>query len=453
MKKNKLIFTVDVPFAYTTLVAFNTLLKYEGKREIDINILIKYRELLISNALKDHNEFNKNRETIVNPIDYSKEVLLPSDMFYLNGYTLVLRDNYTIDDLDKKISDYKVHINSEIDFVSRYNKECKNLLGITKISKEIVEYYKKELELEDCYFKLAAGYDEYKDKIKELLLQRNSFYGDIVLKSKSNLDCYQTELFHLAKKDNRDYVDSYPIDMDFLKKNPHYDIEVDDFLPITQVLRNPYQQAIFDDKSMAFNRIKEDINNLYFDYRISSCDDDYEGVVSSMIADSVKEYGNFCYTATPHDEMFLYMIYMKKLDEIMDLYGKSVDLLKIKVQLLYLMDSINYSLYELSNFDKFYNRFSQEFANCGNEILMDIFSYWKSEAYYFLEEIFDGKNENVELIYKKIALIATYYEITHDEKIIDLLSKYNANENYFKYYKLIVGNNLVLRKQKGNKKY
>ena len=51
MKKNKLIFTVDVPFAYTTLVAFNTLLKYEGKREIDINILIKYRELLISNAL------------------------------------------------------------------------------------------------------------------------------------------------------------------------------------------------------------------------------------------------------------------------------------------------------------------------------------------------------------------------------------------------------------------
>lgn len=448
MKKNEIILTIDIPFAYTTLVAFNTLLKYEDRREIDVDVLIKYRNLLISNALKAHKEIVDNEDIFVKSIDYSKEILLPSDMFYLKGHTLILNDNYTVDDLEKKINDYDVYLDSDIDFVSRYNTECKNLLGISKISKEIIEYYKKEIEIEDCYFKLAAGYDEYKDKMKELLLQRNSFYGNIVLKSKSNLDCFQTEMFYLAKKDNRIYVDGYPIDMEFLEKNIHYDIENGDLLPITQVLRNPYQQAIFDNNSMAFDRIKEDINNLYFDYQIDNCDNDYEEVVSKIVTDTLREYGNFIYTATPHDEMLFYMVYMKKLDEIMDLYGKSAKLLKVKVQLLYLMDSISYSLYEPSNFEKYYDVFSKEIAIYDSETLMEIFSYWKNEAYYFLEELFSGKNDNMDLIYKKIALVATYYELTHDEKIIDLLSKYNTSENYFKYYKLIVGSNLTLRKKK-----
>lgn len=453
MKKNEIILTIDIPFAYTTLVAFNTLLKYEDRREIDVDVLIKYRNLLISNALKAHKEIVDNEDIFVKSIDYSKEILLPSDMFYLKGHTLILNDNYTVDDLEKKINDYDVYLDSDIDFVSQYNTECKNLLGISKISKEIIEYFKKEIEIEDCYFKLAAGYDEYKDKMKELLLQRNSFYGNIVLKSKSNLDCFQTEMFYLAKKDNRIYVDGYPIDMEFLEKNIHYDIENGDLLPITQVLRNPYQQAIFDNNSMAFDRIKEDINNLYFDYRIDNCDNNYEEIVSSVVTDTLREYGNFIYTATPHDEMLFYMVYMKKLDEIMDLYGKSADLLKVKVQLLYLMDSISYSLYEPTNFEKYYDIFSNEMAIYDSETLMEIFSYWKNEAYYFLEELFSGKNDNDDLIYKKIALVTTYYELTHDEKIIDLLSKYNTSENYFKYYKLIVGNNLVLRKKKDNKKY
>lgn len=448
MKKNEIILTIDIPFAYTTLVAFNTLLKYEDRREIDVDVLIKYRNLLISNALKAHKEIVDNEDIFVKSIDYSKEILLPSDMFYLKGHTLILNDNYTVDDLEKKINDYDVYLDSDIDFVSRYNTECKNLLGISKISKEIIEYYKKEKEIEDCYFKLAAGYDEYKDKMKELLLQRNSFYGNIVLKSKSNLDCFQTEMFYLAKKDNRIYVDGYPIDMEFLEKNIHYDIENGDLLPITQVLRNPYQQAIFDNNSMAFDRIKEDINNLYFDYQIDNCDNDYEEVVSSVVTDTLREYGNFIYTATPHDEMLFYMVYMKKLDEIMDLYGKSANLLKVKVQLLYLMDSISYSLYEPTNFEKYYDVFSKEIAIYDSETLMEIFSYWKNEAYCFLEELFSGKNDNDDLIYKKIALVATYYELTHDEKIIELLSKYNTNENYFKYYKLIVGSNLTLRKKK-----
>ena len=453
MKKNEIILTIDIPFAYTTLVAFNALLKYEGRREIDVDVLIKYRNLLIPNALKAHKEIVDNEDIFVKSIDYSKEVLLPSDMFYLKGHTLILKDNYTVDDLEKKINDYDVYLDSDIDFVSRYNTECKNLLGISKISKEIIEYYKKEIEIEDCYFKLAAGYDEYKDKMKELLLQRNSFYGNIVLKSKSNLDCFQTEMFYLAKKDNRIYVDGYPIDMEFLEKNIHYDIENGDLLPITQVLRNPYQQAIFDNNSMAFDRIKEDINNLYFDYRIDNCDNNYEEVVSKIVTDNFKEHGNFIYTNTPHDEMLFYMVYMKKLDEIMELYGKSANLLKVKVQLLYLMDSISYSLYEPSNFEKYYDVFSKEIAIYDSETLMEIFSYWKNEAYYFLEELFSGKNDNDDLIYKKIALVATYYELTHDEKIIELLSKYNTNENYFKYYKLIVGSNLVLKKKKDNKKY
>lgn len=448
MKKNEIILTIDIPFAYTTLVAFNTLLKYEDRREIDVDVLIKYRNLLISNALKAHKEIVDNEDIFVKSIDYSKEVLLPKDMFYLKSHTLILKDNYTVDDLEKKINDYDVYLDSDINFVSRYNKECKNLLGISKISKEIIEYYKKEIELEDCYFKLVAGYKEYKDKIKELLLQRNSFYGDIVLKSESNLDCFQTEMFHLAKKDNRNYVDGYPIDMEFLEMNNHYDMENNDLLPITQVLCNPYQQAIFDNKFMSFDRIKEDINNLYFDYRIDNCDNNYEEVVSSVVTDNFREYGNFIYTATPHDEILFYMVYMKKLDEIMDLYGKSVNLLRVKVQLLYLMDSINYCLYETCNFEKYYNAFAKEISIYDSETLLEIFSYWKNEAYYFLEELFGGRNDNMDLIYKKIALVATYYELTHDEKIIELLSKYNTSESYFKYYKLIVGSNLTLRKKK-----
>jgi len=439
----KIVKKIDVPFTYTVLVAFSSLLKYEDKREIDIETLVKYRDCLLSNALNEHLQFSPNEIVLINPLDLKNNLSFPDNMFYMKGHTLILKDEYDLDYLLKSIKDFDVYIHSEIDFVSRYNKQCKNLLGISKISKSIMKYLKTELELEKCYSILPFTVGQCEDKIKELLLKRNSFYGDIILKNSYNLDCYQTELFDLMKKQDDVYLEKSPIDKEFLANNLHYDIEDEDFVPVSQVVDNSYIRAIFDSNSLAFSRINEDITNLYFNFSIDNCDNDYNSVVSITTRENFKDYGCFVYTDTSNDELLFYMCYIRKINEIMSLYGSNDDLKKTLGRLLYLIDSIGYKLYDGNSFNEFYNHLLGEYNNCSSDAFMDIFYYWKSLAYFFIEEIFNVKSDDV-LVYKKIALISCYYELTHDKHIVDLLTKYSDNENYFKYYKLIVGVNRLL---------
>ena len=71
-------------------------------------------------------------------------------------------------------------------------------------------------------------------------------------------------------------------------------------------------------------------------------------------------------------------------------------------------------------------------------IFFDNYDHFQEESLFFIEDIFEGEKGDFTDILKKLAFVATYYELSKDSEIKNKLLNYTNISHYLEYYRFII---------------
>ena len=130
------------------------------------------------------------------------------------------------------------------------------------------------------------------------------------------------------------------------------------------------------------------------------------------------------------EEFAFYIVYIKKLNDLIA-EGRS-ELIVVRNRLLYLLDDIKYCLFIEENFNKMYEK------ALSYKLEEESFDFFAEEAKYFIIDVFEG---NADKTLEKLLFTSTYYQLTKDEEVVEILNKYNKDIRYQEYSQIIFGKN------------
>lgn len=438
---------IPFPYNYINLLAFITILKYENKREININTLEKYRTTLLEEVIKDYN----CNETIYsqpidcwegkidfyfNPNDDINNFLNEfSDLFYIDEDTIYLYDDVSHDDLINR----EIMLREIEDISSRFQSASNNssvldVLNVSTIKSIIDKYVICENQIEKNYSKISHDADNnIKEKIKEALSIREKFLNIICQKEDYIIDAFRIQATRLL-----DNVDDYikpPLDLELWKQSSYCKKSEDEIGDIEDRIYDMFQYAIFSKSGLSSLKIQSMLENLYFngDSKKSHSKDIDDEFFDDFILDEEIEDDGIYYIANMEEiDLGFCMIYLNKLNDYMKKYGETPDLIETKNRLLYALDMPILSLYEEENF-------KEQLEESKNlEFEEDDFEFIVDEVRFMADEVFMTPQDKNTI--KKLLFISTYYEITKDKKIIEILTKHSNHKDFSLYIEIILGN-------------
>ena len=453
MEIDKKIKNYNIDYGYTTFLALFLNLRYNEGKEISIKTLKKYPEALIDllnqNLQSIYITMINEEDNFENFLDLNKEIIK------VNNDKLSLNKNISLNDLLKILNTYNYPFTDlAIDIIKNTN-SIKETLGLTGIESIILKVKTVENVLEQYYNlnALGAKFDnEDKRKIKILMEQRNSFYGNLLGSSSTTLIDFEDEANQLLENP---YTNNYPIDFE----NDYDTLFENEIYTTDDVLANPYIIACFTDYPLSMFRISEDISNLSFKYcclgNYSNEKEYKKNIISDIISNALVN-GKYIYTVRSKIEQLFMLSLIKNIDDI-NIKNDDEDtynLLKLsKYRLLYLLDDTYLDLIDNNNLNTYYNLLLDEYNKTGflnNDLFEEestqLLEQFGLLAKIFIYDIFEGLYDEA-LNKKKLAFIKTYYSLTNDKEILSILNKYCDENNFWEYSSYIRKNNLKLIKK------
>ena len=365
-------------------------------------------------------------------------------LFEVRDDTVYLDENVTVDDLDRVLDLIDCPYNTVAKEAIMYNSKIKDAMGLNKVK----YLYKSKLFFEALLFSYYAkfatgdGKNDYKTLIRTFLDNRNTFYMKLLANKKDTVADFDSEN-ELYEQD--ELYPNYP-----LSKDIDYDeIFKDSDISVNDILISPYMVTIFDENSKPLKaRINRDCATLagkYFEDETFENDTEYKRFIYPKIAAERLMCNKINFTPRVWEEKLFYLEYIKHLDELIDKYGENTDLLLTKYKLIYLLDDASTPLLDNNNLEKEYDRLCQRYYNgdesktkIENLIPYPLDYYWYQVfALACIIDLFENELFDQELIYKKLAMIKTYYALTNDEEVIKVFNDYRNHPNYIEYYSFI----------------
>ena len=259
---------IDIPFEYTTILAFSMLVRYQSQYSISINTLKEYRNELIAELKKVLERENDKKLINIKSIDEEEELinLLSnySNIFKIESNDLNIESKIKLKELDNIIQTFRQSNYNDFVFRLSFKDRFKEILDLDTIKNNVKKQIKSEEELEKNYLFYGNGNIEYQSKIEELLTKRNIFYANILNNGVNSLEDYIAESLTIDESDV--YQNSYPFDLKlYEKKLDSNDLEFEIF-DLEDKLYDSFFYAIFDDLSLGKSRFLDDINYLEFYY-------------------------------------------------------------------------------------------------------------------------------------------------------------------------------------------
>lgn len=455
---------IDEFYDYITLMTFEILYKYEDKKSISVDKLKTFRNALFEEVLdiyrnndRGHNYLQEEDkwqgEVTFNRVDEEECLSLFLEeydkYFYLDQGIVCLKDDVNYDDVCELLR--RVSVSQKVPNRFRIVEDNKRLMGILEIStveKAIEKYSKIEEKLENLYDKLFTSQDNegLRKEIKKYLFMRYSFFNYV-----SNLPYYKVEAFQRTamnySAEAKAEYDKCLIDLN-LWESEYADPE-DIFEHIEDRIYDMYQYAIFGKKKQALylDKIAEELNVLYFfGTKITLNEDefdftkDYSDIIETDILakDQFEEAyeknpENFATLHDPSNEdLVFFMNYLNKLNNFMDHYGESEDLLSAKRRLLYALDNPDLIIFDENNFNKVLNETKSI------ELDEDPFSFLGSETYFMVQEVF--LTQPNEFTIRKLLLVSTYYDLTKDDDFKEAIEDFKTDSKYEFFYDVMFNN-------------
>ena len=448
---------IDIQFyillvMYKNLIINNSNTINTDKIEKSINAFIDELEELFDNR------YDIEEKMIVNIIGNIDDISNVSDFLTKDNENIYLNKNVSkeaIEELLKKEFDDITIYNSIMSVIDN-SKKIKRILGLTKIR----NLFNKIKKLED---KIQNHYNYNNEELLSLLNERNTIYFKILSQGPEFLDICQTE--GTSIDNSNPYEEKYPYNIKYdeiydendelvYDEDKYSEEEIEFMYSVDESLHDPYMYAIFSNCNLSSSRIEEDLNNLLIKYYIylpkKNNNEKWNCLLSDDIRENANKIGGFIYTQRIENTKYFFMTYIKKLDELKNVFNYN-ELNTTKNRLIYLLDD---NITNLSNKEKFeleYNRLEYEIANYDEnnsvflkiddkEELYDIkdFDWWKDISIASIEELFNDDDEILKV--KKLALVLTYYTITNDQDIITELKEYSNKNNFMKYASLFYSN-------------
>lgn len=442
---------IEIPFIYTTLQAFSLVLEFDDKKYIRIEDLFKYRDKILKDLIADYNNDDYKtyeelemwgEEIKIKDIDQQEELknLLKDypQLFYLENDKIYI--NIDLKNVQQLMQEFEIpHYR-----FGRVNgrKEIFLLLNITKFYEEENKYretgHKLERQIETIYSSNLLP-----PNLKRLLYKRFVFVLNIVLNNNGFIRKYNVipkgERDEIVIDENYDYYsnskyirfgEEYPIDKELYEQSEFYEDMVEAFNPIQQNIEDIYQYAIFGRQPLYGEKYRNIFTKLYMSdilnfsqYSIIS-EEEFEEYNESDI--SIHRIN----CDIEEEEFAFYIIYIKKLNDLIA-EGKS-ELIVVRNRLLYLLDDIKYCLFIEENFNKMYEK------ALSYELDKESFEFFAEEAKYFIKDVFEGQSGKT---FEKLLFTSTYYQLTKDEEIVEILNQYKTDIRYKEYSQIIFGGN------------
>lgn len=483
---------IDIPYSFINLLAFNTLLKYENKRVISVDTLNKYREVLLEEVKKIYdNETIYGNDTYFLPQDEWKGTISFiekdeniemtnflrrfSELFVLNDNKVYLKNNVDYDTLAAKLEQVRNEDNIGMRFDSpSANVRLRDILEISSIEEQIKRYVKIEEKIESLYKDLKDISME-NNKLKSALLIRGLLLNNVMSLSEERISAFKDISGEFVFNDEECNYDQEPLNVDLWDKCGYYDS--DDFLgDVESFIYDLYVYAIFGDTTLKYKKLHNDLLKIFYDF---------DGIVK--VADSEEElfdddfdYIENCYDDIDYDEMYddadflddednedidfdeesenkftniycdvceekfvFYLNYIDKLNKYMEENGYNESLITTRNRLLYAIDEPRFCLYKKENID------SEVEKSRDIEFDEGAFSFIREETRFMTDEVFLEKDE--ENAVKKLLFISTYYQLTQDKAIKEIMFKHCFDIKFNLYSNLIFGDGKGYSKKMGNK--
>lgn len=419
---------IEIPYNLLILSAFRNVLKYENKKDITLKILEDY----INEVLK-----------IVLSIYKIEEIVYSAKCDKWEGnITFNKNDNYIRDFLKNYSSDFKLEndslkLISDVDYEDLWqmmNKEMqkKNIsnrfltpledlrilekLNIKKIPKIIEHFFNCESKIEKLY--LTNKYDE--NLIGSFSLMRVMFLNNLGQYKEEIISSFLNVAVQI-QNEQESAEEFFPVDFEAFKKSPYYveptNLDEDNFTKMCSF----FNKAIFGNFPLYYEKAVLMLEDVY----------EYQMMASTLTEEDLEEAEILESTAMfSIDELSFCLTYIEKIDEFISIYGHDDNLESVRNRLIYIIDNPVMELFDEEVLESYI--LEQE-----EMVLEEPLSDYQNEVYFMCEDIFH-KKYSLNTI-KEIIFISSYYQITHDEKVIALLNKYQNNTEYDYYSRLILG--------------
>lgn len=399
---------IDISYDYINLLAFANLLKYENKREITLRRLEKFHDVMASEILEIANE---REDTTIDNFGSLEEFLVEyNDYFYKKGNTLYLKDDITYEDINNLLQNFDFSFVS-LSLMQRASEHPYPLgaLGIHTIHDVLLHYLTIEREIYCEYQK-----EDYTNK--KYLLMRALFCHNLSNYPFYALEALRNISWYIAEDDLSYDYPQLPFNEEIWNQYLISQYGTDEVNYEEQNIENNlyegYQYAIFGSSSLIYTKLE---------YMLDEIDSEKSGEKDNT-------------------ELIFYLKYLALLIKYINKYGDNNILNKTKNRLLYLLDNPDRCLYQKTNLDKVLD------DTLNYELKLEDLALLKVEIYFFANEIFIEKENNYTV--RKMLLVATFYALTYDLEIKNIIEKYNDHPLYDYYAKIILGENYQYRRIK-----
>lgn len=426
-----------VPYNYIGLLTFLNILKYENVRSIKKSDFDKYRELLLNRVKEETKclDFCLVEEDCFDVFlsKYSDIISFDKDVLYLDK-------DVSLGEIEKRVSDVQKEEDIDDIFdVFDYQRQMLNILGISLIYNTLKQYWDLERKIEDIYMNLDNGIDP---NLKKYLLWRGIFLINFKNASSSLIDAIKSTSTSIGfEEDDFDY-DDFPIDFTHFEHPDKYSKDKDDlFDDVSDSLFWIYQYAIFGEESLSAQKLWKDIDYIYMHELDSEEEnenfedvDPFEEIDFSLFDE--EEITEILNDDSDEADYLFYLLYIDKINAFNLEYGEKDELLKVKKRLLYALDKPELCLFKEDNFKVELEKTMEE-----NEATFELFS---DEVRYMASEVFLVPYDKNTI--KKLLFISTYYELSEDEVVKDIIDSHSNHEQYNFYKRIVFGEQKSKRK-------
>ncbi len=437
--------------------AFERLLEYEDKRFLTFEQLHEYRLSLLNQLEKKYVFLSSShsKETINLLNRYflvNEEMSLEEEKSRFkkflevhNKYFTKSKDGISLNDTVGygKFTLYRCEVQEKIDnSVGAIISGCSDSFESCKILgiKTIIQDAKKLIDLEDNLEKAYINHFDETFPVELNVLNYFVKYKLLVLA----ISKYQTiNGYHMTMLKYRDlFGTDYENDLvsTELIENDNFFVEN---MFINEELNNVHQSAIFSKGTLIYKKILDYIDDIW-DFRFFDTVDVEEednNDLSGYYPDEVDD-GRF----TMNDARILnkekedlqrakYKFYVNYIDKINKVLEKesNEDLINTKYRLLYSLNSYDQDLYKEDHFNEVIKSTNNISINNKRSDFYDFYVISR----IFLIDLITG-NMDDENNFKKMLFISTYYDLTHDKRILLLFRKHGKKTLKDKYYNAII---------------
>lgn len=419
---------VEESFSYTTFFALKIRLMFESKNYIPVTKCFGVRRVLEEEARSGNITFKKIDEVD----DLNKFLKEYQGIVYIKNDNLYLNSKVKIDDINKIIDNLKV------DYPLDYDLKTFKYLNITEPIKIIYGLYAFEKNLEELY---SAPIDNKSIGLK--LMQIEQIFQLVKGKNEEYIDGLYDIQKNILDQGNDPYI-LFPINRTLYENSAYYDEQWN----IEEKFYDPVQVAVFSDIDLypykiqfrlekiydSIEQEKDDNEEILFDDTIDSeYLEDYQDEVDTILKEvninnNLESFGK-CENLSTKETVFAIQ-YLIEISRFQEKYGFNDSLEKISNRIKYIIDNEDLCLTD--------DETELEFLL--NEYLEndDFDYYWYiDESYYFVYELFNIYPD--EYFLKKLLFVKSYYDLTHDQELLEEISIYENHPNYNDIYNIIIG--------------